>query len=92
MLKNVLPPAFLKLEKLLEGTKYICGDQLCQYDFSVAGYIVNTVYNENTKLKGVKECYEANAPEKIKTYVAAYKAEMQTYLDERDKKHPNIAS
>ena len=29
LMKNVLPAAFLKLEMLLENTKYICGDKLC---------------------------------------------------------------
>ena len=74
----------------MDGTKFICGDMICQYDFQVAGFFVNVVYNENTNLKGIKECFEANAPEKVKAYVAAYKAEMQTYLDERDKNHPGI--
>ena len=33
LLNEVLPEAFLKLEKLLGDTKYICGDKLTLYDF-----------------------------------------------------------
>ena len=32
-LNEALPEAFLKLEKLLGDTKYICGDTITQYDF-----------------------------------------------------------
>ena len=33
LLDNVLPEAFLMLEKLLGHHKFICGEKLTQYDF-----------------------------------------------------------
>ena len=48
LVKNVLPAALEMLDKLMCGTKYICGDTITQYDFQVAGVIMNLgMYNEN---------------------------------------------
>ena len=63
-----------------QGTKFLCGDSTCEYDFVVGGLFTNVVLNPNNKLAEHFTKYYADAPESVKTYVAAFQEDMKDYL------------
>ena len=88
---EVLPAALKMLDTLLGDTKFICGDMVTQYDFQVAGSILNLgMYNENVLLKDFKKCLIKNASPKIKAYVRCFAGEMGDYMKNRSKNHGKI--
>ena len=78
-----LPPVLETLAKNMGNTKFLAGDNLTIYDFTVGGWFTNLVLNQNAKYKAHFEVVWANAPEKVKTYVNNFIAEMKPYLDTR---------
>ena len=89
--KETLPAALEKLDKLLGDTKFICGDKVTQYDFSVAGVILNfCMYNEYSDLAAIRPCLFKCASEKVKTYVECFENEMGDYMKKRSKDHGKI--
>lgn len=46
-----LPPVLDVLAKNLPDTKFIAGDQVTIYDFTIAGWFTNLVLNPNAKYK-----------------------------------------
>ena len=79
----------LLTEKCLGDTKFLCGDTVTQYDMEVAGFFCNMVLNPNSKMVGVKETYDAHAPDRLKTYVTDFQTDMKDYLDKRAIDHPD---
>ena len=87
----MLPDALKMLDKLLGNTKFICGDMITQYDFQVAGSIMNFgMYNESFLLKDFKKCLMKCASPKIKAYVRCFAGEMGDYMEKRSKMHGKI--
>ena len=78
-----LPLALDTLAKNWPESKFITGDQLSIYDFTVGGWFLNLVLNPNAKYRAHFEVVWANAPEKLKTYINNFTAEMKPYLDAR---------
>ena len=86
-----LPKAFNLITDLCLGdTKFICGDELTQYDFEVAGFFTTWFFHEKPRLEGINEVYHDNAPEKLKTYVSNFREEMKDYLVKREETYPNV--
>ena len=79
-----LPPVLETLAKNLPDTKFLAGDSLTIYDFTVGGWLTNLVLNPNNKYKAHFEVVWANAPEKVKTYANNFITEMKPYLDSRN--------
>ena len=72
-LNENLPAAFkLLTEKCLGDTKFLCGDELTHADFHIGGFFTNMVFNEKSRVTGIKACYDTHAPEKLKTYVTNF--------------------
>lgn len=85
-----LPMWFEMIGKLVGDTKYMCGDKICLYDFYVGGFFTNVILLEKINVKGMAKCFMDTAPENLKNYVMAYKAEpkIKAYLDKRAKMYP----
>ena len=66
-----------------QGTKFLCGDSICEYDFVIGGFFPNVVLNPNSKLAEHFAKYYADAPASVKAYAADFQAEMKEYLDGR---------
>ena len=91
MVMESIPKGLAKLDQLLGDTKYICGDMLCQYDFQVAGSILNFgMYNEYPCLMKIKPCLIKHASEKVKKYVKCFAMEMGDYMDKRTQQHKSV--
>ena len=83
---NTLFPAFVTtLSKSLEkiGTKYLCGDEPCIYDYCVGGLFTNCILNPNNPLADKWPAAYAAAPQNVKTYVANFQEDMKDYLPSR---------
>jgi len=78
-----LPPVLETLAKNLPDSKFITGDELSIYDFTIGGWFTNLVLNPNAKYKAHFDTVWANAPEKVKAYVNNFVTEMKPYLDSR---------
>lgn len=78
-----LPLALDTLAKNWPESKFITGDQVSIYDFTIGGWFLNLVLNPNAKYRAHFEVVWANAPEKLKTYINNFIAEMKPYLDSR---------
>lgn len=80
-----LGPWMDKLEKRLPADKkYLCGDQLTIYDFTVAGYFTNVICNPHAKEAPLwQQQYEEKAPARVKKYVQDFMEEMKEYLESR---------
>ena len=78
-----VPNFFTKFETCLGDSKFLCGDELTVYDFSVGGVFTNLILNPNAKdAEGWKKAFEA-APERVKKYALDFQAAMKEYLDKR---------
>ena len=91
LVNNILPAALKMIDKLMCGTKYICGDTITQYDFQVAGVITNFgMYNEMEMLRAIKHCLIKHGSDHMKMYVRCFAAEMGDYMEKRGNKHGKI--
>lgn len=78
-----LPAVLETLAKNLPDSKFLTGEELSIYDFTVGGWFMNLILNPNAKYKAHFDVVWASAPEKVKTYVNNFAAEMKPYLDSR---------
>ena len=78
------------LEKVLPAdTKFLTGDSVSVYDFVVAGFFTNWVFNpKNANYALWQEVYATAGP-RVQKYVADFQEEMKDYLASRD---PEITS
>ena len=67
----------------LGDTKFICGDEPTVADFAIGGHYVNVVENENNPHKALWQEGMAQAPDRLKQYIADFKEEMAEYLANR---------
>lgn len=93
MCADVIPAAFMKLVKLMGGMKFICGDCISSYDFQVAGFFTNTVFNPKSKCNPIlKECFDKCAPSQLKAYIQNFMCDpkVANYLQNRAKNYPDV--
>ena len=84
LIDNKVPEFFTHINNLLsDDKKYLVGDKITIYDCQVAGVFTNLVCNPNSKDPELWAGAWEKAPERLKNYVAAFKAEMKEYLDNR---------
>ena len=75
-------PAFCKkFEKCLGAGKFILGDKTTIYDCQVAGLWTNLICNPTSKDPELwAKTFEEHTPDRVKQYVADFKAANEAYL------------
>ena len=65
--------------------RFLCGDTLTIYDFTVAGLLTNLIRNPSARDKQLwDEIWKCHAPERVKKYYDDFCKEMKEYLEQRD--------
>ena len=77
------------LEKSFKG-KFICGDKLTVYDIHVGGFFTDMVLNPNNKGAVAWAAAMEKAPERVKTYIADFQAELGDYFTNRPESQMGI--
>lgn len=67
-------------QRLNPHFKFLCGNELTIYDFTVAGYFTNMICNPNAQEAQIWAEYYAKGPERVKRYVEEFQKEMHGYL------------
>ena len=79
-----LLPAMETLAKHLPADKkFICGDSLTLHDFTVGGFLLNSIGNPNTKDPEYWAEIKTSLPARVLKYFDDLTAEMKPYLDSR---------
>ena len=74
-----------KLEEVLPAdTKFLTGDSVSIYDFVVAGFFTNWVFNAKNVNYNTWQGVWATAGPRLQKYLADFQEEMKDYLASRD--------
>lgn len=64
--------------------KFICGNELTIYDFTVAGYFHNVFLNPKAEFAdGWQKTMKRHCPKRVQKYLSNFAKEMKSYLDRR---------
>ena len=64
--------------------KFLCGEELTIYDFTVAGYFYNVVLNPNAEFADDwKKAMKLHCPKRVWKYLNNFGKEMKLYLKKR---------
>ena len=73
-----------KFGRNLGATKFICGDKLTIFDFTIGGFFCNVVLNLKGHHNQVwKKHLDEKAPDNVKAYLSNYQEAMKEYLEKR---------
>lgn len=84
-INTYIPGWFKKVaERLPENARFLTGDELTIYDFTVAGILVNLICNADARDSAMwQKVWNDDAPERVKQYYKDFCKEMEGYLTER---------
>jgi glutathione S-transferase len=78
------------LEKSLTKGKFICGDNLTVFDIHVGGFFTDLVLNPHNKGAAHWATAWEKAPDRVKQYVADFKADFGDYFANRPESQMGI--
>lgn len=71
-------------ETLPSNSRFLCGESLTIYDFTVAGLLTNLICNPSARDKEMwQKVWTEQAPERVQKYYEDFCEEMKDYLAER---------
>ena len=71
-------------ENLSDNARFLAGNELTIYDFTVAGIIINLICNADARDSVIWEkAWDEHATDRVKKYLEDFTEEMKEYLTER---------